>query len=106
MNDKVKHLSDNNFRENILKGVSLVDFWAEWCMPCKIQGPILEQVADEVGDKAGIFKLDVDRNPQTASTFRITGIPTLILFKDGQPVKTFVGVQRNDFLVNEIKALA
>ena len=106
MSEKIKHLNDGDFTESIEKGIALVDFWAEWCMPCRMQGPILEQVAEEIGDKARIYKLDVDHNPNTASTFRITGIPTLILFKDGVPVKTFVGVQRNDVLVKEIKALA
>jgi thioredoxin 1 len=99
-----KELSDALFADEIRSGVTLVDFWAPWCGPCKIQGPILDRVAAKIGDKATIAKVNVDDYPAPASQFSVRGIPTLILFKDGAVVQQFVGVQQEATLTNAIEA--
>jgi len=86
------------------KGVVLVDFWATWCGPCRQQLPILDGVAKEVAGGATIAKLDVDASPEVAEHFRISTVPTLILFKDGKPVNTFIGVQPQKTLVAAIES--
>jgi thioredoxin 1 len=103
-NSKVVVLTDAIFEETIAQGVVLVDFWAVWCPPCRIQNPIIEQVANEIGDVAKIAKLDVDHNPQSAGTHRVQNIPTLIIFKDGKPVQRFVGVQQKETLMAAIQS--
>lgn len=102
---KVINLTDNNFEQTIKKGITLVDFWAVWCGPCKTQGPIIDKVAEEIGSKAKICKLDTDKNPVISNKYKISLIPTIIIFKDGQQVHKFVGVQQKDLLVNKIKEL-
>lgn len=100
----VKELGDADFQQQIQNGVTLVDFWAPWCGPCRMQTPILEQVVQKVGDQAVIAKVNVDEAPGVAAQFGIRSIPTLILFKDGSPVQQFVGVQTEEVLVNAIQA--
>jgi len=102
--ENIKILSDANFASTVGKGVSLVDFWAAWCGPCKIQGPIVDEIADEIGDQANICKLDVDQNQQTARKYGIQSIPTLVIFKNGNPVQKFVGVKPKHALVKAIKS--
>ena len=97
-------LTDQTFDENIAEGIVLVDFWAEWCGPCKMQTPILEDVAEKVGDAATIAKVDVDKEPGLASRYGVRSIPTLILFKDGDVEKQFVGVQQAGTLIEAIKS--
>ena len=93
MSDKIVHLSDNSFDTDVLKaeGPILVDFWAEWCGPCKMIAPILDEIATEYEGKLTIAKLNIDENPATAQKFGIRGIPTLLLFKNGAVAATKVG---------------
>ena len=105
--DKLVILADANFNKTIAKGVTLVDFWAVWCTPCKIQGPIVSEVAEELSDKAKIAKLDVQANQKTAQQLGIRNIPTIIIFKDGKAVRKFVGVKSKSVLVKAVnEALA
>jgi thioredoxin 1 len=101
----VHTFSDKDFNETISKGVSLVDFWAEWCGPCRMQGPIVDQLAGKIGDKVKIGKLNVDENPMTASKYNVMSIPTIIIYKDGQAVKQFVGVQNERTLTEAMASL-
>ncbi|MCF8298670.1 MAG: thioredoxin [Saprospiraceae bacterium] len=105
-NDPVKaiNLTDADFNKTIKEGITLVDFWATWCGPCRIQGPIVDQVAADLGDKAVIAKLDVDKNRATSGKYSVTSIPTIIIFKNGIPVKRFVGVQQKQTLINAINS--
>jgi thioredoxin 1 len=98
-------LTDASFQKTISKGVTLVDFWAPWCTPCKIQGPIVSEVAEEIGDKANICKLNVDQNQKTSQKLKIRSIPTIMIFKDGEPVKQFVGVKTKGVLLKAIQSL-
>jgi len=89
--EKVKTFTDSNFDEEIKNGVTLVDFWAEWCGPCRMIAPALEEIAGELGDKVTIAKLNIDENPDTPGRYGVRGIPTMLLFKGGQPVAQKVG---------------
>jgi len=95
-------LTDDIFEKTVAEGTALVDFWAPWCMPCRMQGPIIEKVAVRVGDSAKICKMNVDEQQLAAQKYRITSIPTLLLFKNGQVVRQFVGVQDENTLVSAI----
>lgn len=101
----VINITDAVFQQTIADGIVLVDFWATWCPPCRIQNPIIEELAAEIGDKAKITKLDVDHNPGSANQYQVQSIPTLILFKDGKPVKRYVGVQQKATLKAAIEEL-
>ena len=104
MSDKTKDITDATFAETIKSGVALVDFWAPWCGPCRTQGPILDQVAEEIGDKAIIAKMNVDENTSAPAKFGVRSIPTLILFKDGSAVQQFVGVTSKEKLLESINS--
>lgn len=94
----VKPVDDTNFENVISKGVTLVDFYASWCGPCRMITPIMEELAKDYAEKVTIAKLDVDQAQEATSKFNVTSIPTVILFKDGQEVKRVVGVRdKNTF---------
>lgn len=97
-------VSDASFSTEVLSSNKpvLVDFWATWCGPCKMVAPVLEEIASERGDQLTIAKLDVDANPATARDFQVVSIPTMILFKDGQPVKRIVGAKGKAALLREL----
>ncbi len=110
-NANVREFTDGNFESEVLsaKEPVLVDFWAEWCMPCRTLGPIVDAVADELVGKAKVGKVDTDNNREISMKYGITAIPTVIIFKGGQPVKKFVGFKKKDELVaalNEAGAAA
>jgi thioredoxin 1 len=89
----ISHVTDTSFEQEVLKASApvLVDFWAEWCGPCKMIGPVLEEIAGDYAGKLKIAKLNIDENPQTPPKYGIRGIPTLMLFKNGQVEATKVG---------------
>ena len=94
--DTIKHVSDASFETDVVKanGPVLVDFWAEWCGPCKMIAPMLNEIADEYQGKVSIVKVNIDENPKTPQKFNVRGIPTLILFKNGQVEGQKVGALR------------
>ncbi len=99
---KVTELSDSQFDVAVAKGLTLVDFWAPWCRPCIMQGPILKEVAESVNGQAKIAKVNVDDAGGVAGRFDVQSIPTLLLLKDGNEVQRFVGVQAKEILVDAI----
>jgi len=98
-----KILTDSNFKDEIASGLVLVDFWAPWCAPCRMLGPIIEEVANEV-EGVTVGKLNVDENPMVAGQFQIMSIPTVMLFKDGKAVETIVGLRPKDAYLQAVEA--
>lgn len=96
-----------NFEKDVLKSDKpvLVDFWAEWCGPCRTLGPILDEVATELGEEAHIVKVNVDENNDLAQKYGIRGIPTMIFFKNGEAAKTLVGLQPKDEIKKSLEEL-
>ena len=97
-------VSDTDFEETVLNSELpvLVDFWADWCMPCKMIAPIVEELSQEYEGKVGFAKVDVDSNPRTAMNYGIRSIPTLLIFKEGKPVEQIVGAVPKGALVKKI----
>ena len=95
MSELTKAVTDETFKQDVLNapGPVLVDFWAEWCGPCKMVAPILDEIAKEYGDKLTVAKVDIDSNPMSPNEYGVRGIPTMILFKDGKVVDMSVGAK-------------
>lgn len=106
MSDAVLHVTDSEFNETVINasGPVLVDYWAEWCGPCKMIAPILDQIAVEYADKLTVVKLNIDDNPETPQHYGVRGIPTLMLFKDGVVEATKVGALSKSQLAGFIDA--
>lgn len=98
----IEHLTAQNFAHKTKNGVVLVDFWADWCMPCKMMAPILNEVAGAMEGTATIYKLNVDEQQQVAAKYGIRNIPTMILFKDGKEVERIIGVKQKDYIISSI----
>jgi thioredoxin 1 len=106
MSESIKHISDASFDQDVTKSDKpvLLDFWAEWCGPCKMIAPILDEVSKEYADKVSVAKLNVDDNQGTAAKFQVRGIPTLMLFKDGAVVATKIGALSKSQLTSFLDA--
>lgn len=98
-------ISDSSFPDEVLQSPQtvLVDFWAEWCGPCRMIAPVLEQIADEYSSNVKVAKLDVDANPQTSMKYGVQSIPTMIVFKDGKEVDRLIGYMPKERLLTRIK---
>ncbi len=93
ISEKIKKLTDESFDKDTQHGVVLVDFYADWCGPCRMMTPVLEKVADEMKDHVTVAKVDIDHSQKVAGTFRVSSVPTLVLFKEGKEVGRLVGLR-------------
>ncbi|MGC3977832.1 MAG: thioredoxin [Paludibacteraceae bacterium] len=100
--EKILTLTNENFTHQLKGKTMLVDFWADWCMPCKMMAPILNDLAADLSENHFVAKLDVDKNQSTAQKYNVRSIPTLILFENGKEINRFVGVKTKDFLKKEM----
>ncbi len=101
-----KHVTDASFPSDVLQSdkLVLVDFWAEWCGPCRKVAPVLEEIANEMADRVTVVKLDIDANPETARAYRVMSVPTLTIFKDGKPVHSVAGAKPKAEIIRLIEA--
>lgn len=99
------NITDGNLEKTLGTAIGLIDFWAPWCGPCKMQGPVIESLAATFKGKAVIAKVNVDENGELAGKYNVSSIPTLLLFKNGEIVKQFVGFQSEDALTAELNSL-
>jgi thioredoxin 1 len=104
MSDKTFEVTEANFQKEVLESTEpvLIDFWAEWCTPCKMIGPLVDQIADEYQGKVRVGKLDADANPDVLMRYNVMGIPTLMLFKGGEAVERITGYQPKDKITSKI----
>lgn len=103
----IPEVTDQTFKDRVISAGKpvIVDFWAPWCMPCRMLTPILERVSEKNGENVDFYKLNTDENPVTASQYRIMSIPSVVFFKGGQEVRRVIGVQQEDALQREIDKL-
>jgi len=101
--EKILTLTDKNFQHQTKNKLVLVDFWASWCAPCRLMAPVLNEVADELTGNKHVGKVNVEQYQSLAQKFKVKGIPTLILFKDGKEINRFVGVKSKSYLLDQIK---
>jgi thioredoxin 1 len=99
---KIKTLTGTNFKQQVKSGITLVDFWATWCMPCKMMVPVLNELAEELEGKVTVGKVDVDQNQSLAAEYKVRSIPTLVLLKNGKEINRFVGVKDKKFLLKQL----
>ncbi len=102
----LRYLNDDNFQQEINSGVTLVDFYADWCGPCRMMEPIINDLADELEDKVKITKIDIESAQRTAASFQVTSIPTIIVFKDGVEVERLVGLKDKETLKRTLTRFA
>ena len=98
-------LTDETFKKTIEKGVTLVDFWAPWCTPCKIQNPVINQIADELKGKAKVCKINVDKHKRSATQMQIRNIPNIIIFKNGKAEMQLIGVKPKHSIMKSVQSL-
>ncbi len=101
--DKILTLTDKNFNQQTKGKIVLVDFWAEWCAPCRMMAPILNEIAEEIPDGFKVGKLNIETYKAMTQRFSVRNIPTLILFKDGKEINRFVGVKTKEYLLKQLK---
>jgi thioredoxin 1 len=104
-NPKIIQLTDKNFNQHTGKGIAVVDFWASWCMPCKLMVPVLNELAEEAGDQVTVCKVNIEEYQSVAARFNVRNIPTLIIFRNGKEVDRIVGVKPKDFILKKINML-
>ena len=104
-NDKILTLTDKNFQHQTKNKMVLVDFWAEWCAPCRMMAPVLNEVADELAGNSHVGKVNIEQFQSLAQKFKVRSIPTLILFKNGREINRFVGVKSKDFLLQQLSKI-
>jgi thioredoxin 1 len=104
--EKIITLTDKNFQHQTKNRIVLVDFWAEWCVPCRMMAPVLNDVAGELNGNNYVGKVDIEQYQSLAQKFKVRNIPTLVLFKNGKEVNRFVGVKTKDFLMTQIQKVA
>jgi thioredoxin 1 len=104
----VRTFTDSNFQAEVLNSGTpvLVDFWAAWCPPCRALSPVIDSLADELGDRAVVGEVNTDENRQLSAQFAISSIPTIMIFKDGQPVRKLVGLRRKEELLDALNEAA
>lgn len=102
---KIFQLTNKNFKAATASGITLVDFWAAWCMPCKMVAPILNDIAETESDKVKVGKVNVEYQQALAQKYKVRNIPTLLIFQNGKEVKRFVGVKTKKFLMSEVAEL-
>lgn len=101
-NESILTLSDKNFQHQTRGRIVLVDFWAGWCVPCKMMAPVLNDLTDEIKGKAFVGKVDVEKYQALAQKFNVRNIPTMVLFRDGKEINRFIGIKTKDFLISHI----